>query len=78
VPPDAFDLVIVPGLAFDHHGNRIGFGGGFYDRFLAGLRAAKVGIAYGFQQGETLPTESHDVKLDWLVTESRILQFHGP
>lgn len=78
IPQDAFDLVIVPGLAFDRQGNRVGFGGGFYDRFLSGLRAAKVGIAYGFQLGEALPTEPHDVELDWLVTESQILTFREP
>ncbi len=78
VPPGAFDLVIVPGLAFDHRGNRIGFGGGFYDRFLSGLDAARVGVAYEFQLGETLPTEPHDVGLDWLVTESQTLAFRNP
>ena len=78
IAPSAFDLVIVPGLAFDRQGNRVGFGGGFYDRFLSGLDAVKVGIAYGFQLGEALPTEPHDVGLDWLVTESRIFAFRNP
>jgi len=56
------DLIIVPGLAFTLSGERLGRGGGYYDRALAGLRedALSVGVCFGFQLRETLPTEPHD------------------
>jgi len=69
----AIDLVVIPGVAFDKQGNRIGFGKGCYDRFLPGLRAnvLKVGIAYDFQvQEETLPAEPTDFRMDYVITPS--------
>jgi 5-formyltetrahydrofolate cyclo-ligase len=73
--PDELDLILVPGVAFDLTGERIGRGGGFYDRLLPQYRAVRVGIGFGFQTLEKLPTEPHDCRLDWLVTESGILKF---
>ncbi len=73
VRPDDLDLVIVPGIAFDRQGNRLGFGGGFYDRFLAQCAATCVGLAYGFQVVDGVPTESHDVQMDGLVTEDEVI-----
>ena len=71
------DIVLVPGVAFDRRGRRIGFGAGFYDRFLKRLpkKTLKIGLAYDFQVVKHIPAEKHDVKLDALVTESRILRF---
>ena len=67
-----FDLVLVPGLAFDAAGGRLGRGGGFYDRLLAGRDPAKtrlVGVGFAFQKVEgTLPLAAHDVRLDEIVT----------
>lgn len=73
-PVPGFDAVIVPMLGFDPRCHRIGFGGGYYDRFLAGRpRARKVGVC--FEQGlvSRVPHEPHDVALDMIVTERRIL-----
>ena len=67
------DLVVVPGLAFDRHGGRIGFGAGLYDRFLTGLDAATVGLAFSLQIVERLPVEPHDVPVDWVVTEGETI-----
>lgn len=70
------DLVLVPGLAFDAAGNRLGWGKGYYDRFLASLRPRPltIGIAYDFQLLEAaVPVTPHDQKLDHIVTPSRIL-----
>lgn len=71
----AVDLVVVPGVAFDGHGNRLGYGGGYYDRFLPEVRKANpkvslVGLAYGFQVVESLPAEAHDIPMDGLATEA--------
>ena len=65
-------VVLVPLLAFDMRGYRLGYGGGFYDRTLAKLRAKKpvvaVGVAYDEQQVDAVPTESYDQRLDWVLT----------
>ena len=68
------DVVLVPLLAFDLTGYRLGYGGGFYDRTLAGLRAKKtivaVGLAYDEQKVDAVPHESYDQPLDWVLTPS--------
>lgn len=64
----AYDLIIVPGLAFDHHNFRLGYGGGYYDHFLVHHhKAYKLGICYPFQVMEAVPLESHDVQLDGVL-----------
>ena len=70
VSPDEIDLVIVPGLAFDADNFRVGYGGGFYDRFLPTLRADAVTIGVGFveQLVEAVPRQAHDVALHRVVT----------
>lgn len=70
---ESLDLVIVPGVVFDEKGNRIGYGKGYYDRFLKDIKCAKIGLAYEFQVAETLKTASHDVKMDMIVTEERVI-----
>jgi len=69
-PPD---LLLVPMLAYDETGGRLGYGGGYYDRTLAALRQAGpvivAGIAYAAQKMDGLPRETHDQPLDWIVTE---------
>ncbi len=72
IPPDAFDLIVVPGLAFDRRGNRIGFGAGYYDRFLVRTPALRVALAYDFQVLEHLPTDPHDTPVDFLITEAGV------
>ena len=67
---EEIDLIVVPGIAFDHKGNRLGRGGGHYDRLLNGFSGCSMGVAYDFQLVETLPVEAHDVPLDGVVTES--------
>jgi 5-formyltetrahydrofolate cyclo-ligase len=65
----AYDLIIVPGLAFDRQGHRLGYGGGYYDRFLpAHPEAHKIALCYDFQIVENLPLEPHDVQLDALLS----------
>jgi len=72
------DLVLVPLLAFDHMGRRLGYGGGYYDRTIAALRAAGdvqvVGLAYSAQRLTRVPSAAHDMRLDWIVTEHGALK----
>jgi 5-formyltetrahydrofolate cyclo-ligase len=79
VDPAAIDVVAVPGVAFDRAGGRVGYGGGFYDRFLGRLRAdaLRVGIAFSCQLvDEPVPAASFDVPIDAVVTEREVLRFH--
>lgn len=69
------DLVIVPAVAYDRHGNRVGRGKGFYDRLLADSRAAKIGIAYDFQLlDDDIDAEPHDTPVDIIITERRYIK----
>ena len=67
------DVLLVPMLAFDRKGYRLGYGGGFYDRTLAKLRALKkitaIGVAYAGQEVDSVPHDAHDQPLDWIMTE---------
>lgn len=74
VAAEGLDAVLVPGLAFDAAGGRLGRGAGFYDRFLAGLpaRVRKVGVALAAQVSPSVPMEAHDVKMDWLATPTGV------
>lgn len=72
---DELDLILVPGVAFDRAGGRIGRGGGFYDRLLPQYNAIRAGICFDFQCLEKIPSEPHDGLMDVLITESKILKF---
>lgn len=69
---NAIDLVLVPGVVFDKGFNRIGFGKGYYDRFLKDMDAVKIGICHSFQLVEEIDSEEHDVKMDLIVTEKKV------
>ncbi len=77
VPPEEADLILVPGLAFDRRGYRLGYGGGFYDRFLAGLSAPRVALAFSFQILPAVPHEAHDLRVDVIVTERDLIVISG-
>ena len=67
------DILLVPLLAFDKNFNRIGYGGGFYDRYINRLKKIKkiitIGVAYSFQKIKKVPVKKYDIKLDFVVTE---------
>ncbi len=71
IPPEALDLIIVPGVAFDCHGRRLGRGGGYFDRFLSRvpLSVPRIGIAFRFQVVKELVTESHDQPVTKVITD---------
>lgn len=76
-PADEPDLIVVPGVVFDLTGHRIGYGKGFYDRFLQNpvLRAVLVGLCHEFQLIDgNLPADRHDIRMDVIVTEQRIIR----
>lgn len=67
-----YDLVLVPLVAYDRDFYRLGYGGGYYDRFLRHVRARRVGLAFSVQAVEQLPREPHDIPLDAVATEEGI------
>ncbi len=74
------DLIVVPVVGFDRRGMRLGYGRGFYDRAITGLRQRGVspvllGAAFAVQEVSAIPVESHDIGLDWVVTERETLDF---
>src|SRR5258707_3853503 len=75
------DIVLVPLAAFDRSGHRIGYGAGHYDRTLARLRDSKkiiaIGLAFAVQEIETIPALPHDVALDYVLTETQLLDFRS-
>ena len=76
---EKIDLIIVPGIVFNRSGDRIGFGKGFYDRFLSQKRyetSFKVSFAYDFQVVDSFQGEKFDIKIDRLITDKEILNFH--
>ena len=75
INPAILDLVIVPGIAFDSEGYRIGYGGGYYDYFFSTMERPIVSIALAFdlQIIETVPKEDYDRPVDYIITESRII-----
>jgi 5-formyltetrahydrofolate cyclo-ligase len=78
-PEETPDVLVVPLLAFDSHGWRLGYGGGFYDRTLADLRASRkilaVGYAFAGQEVDDVPHRESDEPLDWVVTETGARKF---
>ena len=75
IPPEELDLIIVPGTAFDIKGNRMGYGGGFYDRFLKQTKddCIKIGICFDFQIFDSIPYQDYDIPVDLIVTEKRMI-----
>ncbi|HEU4856591.1 MAG TPA: 5-formyltetrahydrofolate cyclo-ligase [Rhodanobacteraceae bacterium] len=79
------DVILLPLLAFDRHGHRLGTGGGWYDRSLAFLQATErpahpllVGVGYAFQEAAAIPAEPWDVDLDYVATDAELIACHAP
>lgn len=73
IDPKDIELIIVPGVAFDRKGNRLGRGKGFYDRLLSDVDATKIGVGYEFQLFDEIPTDEHDVRMDAIITQNECL-----
>ena len=76
LPPGELDLALIPGIAFDRNGNRLGFGKGYFDRFLARCRCPFIGLAYELQLVDAIEARPHDVPMDRIVTEKEIGRAH--
>ena len=75
IAPEKINCVIVPGAAFDLNFNRLGLGGGYYDKFLPhAVNAKKIALAYDFQIVDAVPTQPHDFKVDMIISEKRIFK----
>ena len=73
IPPEELDLIIVPGIAFDTRGERLGKGGGFYDAYLArATKAKRIALAFSCQLVAKIPMEAHDVLVHKIITEQGI------
>lgn len=70
------DLIIVPGLAFDRRGRRLGYGAGYYDRFLKQVRAKTIGIAFSEQMHTSLPANRYDVPVNIVITDKSTFNAH--
>lgn len=70
VPKEKIDLQIVPGVVFSKEGYRIGFGGGYYDRYMEDFTGKSIALAFEVQTGESVPVESHDIPVEKIITEN--------
>jgi len=78
IPADPADVrvVIVPMMAFDRHGHRLGYGAGYYDRFLSeNTHMEKIGVAFSCQEMDLIPADENDVRMDVIVTEKDVIEF---
>lgn len=76
--PAELELIVVPAVAFDRSGNRLGRGKGFYDRLLKETCATKIGVGYEFQLLDSLPAEEHDVPMDYVITQRTVIEIKTP
>jgi len=77
VSPKEIQLVLTPGLAFDRSGGRLGYGGGYFDRFLKDFGGVSVGVVYRDLLLNTIPHGRYDIPMSWLVTEDGIVKVDG-
>lgn len=74
----AVDCAVIPGIAFNKNGLRLGFGGGYYDRYLDGAKDIfKIGLCYEFQLCDYIEFEKHDIAMDLLITDERVIDCHN-
>lgn len=71
---DSIDIILVPGVAYDYNGFRIGYGAGYYDRFLKDYKGIKAGVCYSFQVIDDVFHDSYDINMDYLITEKGIIK----
>jgi len=73
IEKEQIDIQIVPGVVFSEKGYRIGFGGGYYDRYLEGFQGEMISLAFEVQTGKIIPVENHDIPVEKIITENGIV-----
>lgn len=75
MPPESIDVVVIPGAVFARSGHRLGYGGGYYDRFLAQAapQSYRIGLAFSLQLVDQIPVLPHDVPMDMVITEKEVI-----
>lgn len=73
IPADEIELTLVPGLAYDRRGYRLGYGGGYYDRFLTRYRGVSAGIVFHDLLLDSIPYSAHDLPVQWVITERELI-----
>jgi 5-formyltetrahydrofolate cyclo-ligase len=75
VDKNSLDLILMPGVAFDRYGGRVGYGAAFYDRFLSNMnkQVDKIALAYHFQVLDSVPMSEHDIRIDGIITEQETI-----
>lgn len=73
IDKNEIDLQLVPGVVYSDKGYRIGFGGGYYDRYLEDYKGVCISLAFEVQLADEIPVESHDIPVDWIMTEDRVI-----
>jgi len=68
------DIILIPCVGLDNDGNRIGYGAGFYDKYLENKKVIKIGLSYSKQIVKTIPVSEKDVKMDWIITEKDVIK----
>lgn len=76
MPKNEIDIIFIPGIYFSYKNYRLGFGGGYYDRYLKDYHQEKVGICFSFQHIFDIPSENHDIPLDFIITENPLHPLH--
>lgn len=76
IAPSAIDLALVPGIAFDKNGHRIGYGKGYYDGLMTQLKCPKFALAYELQIVDNIPAQKHDIPVDGILTENTVYRFN--
>ena len=71
---ETHDVILVPCIGLDNNGNRIGYGHGFYDKYLTKNESTKIALTYSKQIVKSIPNSEHDVKMDWIVTETDVIK----
>ena len=74
IEKEDIEVMIIPMLGYDKHCNRMGYGAGFYDRYLEEFKGIKIGLAFAEQQYPLLPTNQYDVKMDYVITDREIIK----
>ena len=67
-------MILVPCVGLDNEGNRIGYGQGFYDKYLVGDNTIKIALSYSKQIVKSIPVSAQDIKMDWIITEKDVIK----